>query len=122
MTGMVTLADPDVPKDSAEYARILEDFYTLMFSQEGIFGIVAWKQTTFDQEAKAPNAARGRHTSGLMSSGIRTVTPTESQLPLRSGLYGATLPGQAGPEVMDDVVLSLGRGTQRSPAPTRRVP
>ena len=30
------LADPDVPWDFAEYARILEDFYTLMFSQEVI--------------------------------------------------------------------------------------
>ena len=28
------LEDPDVPWDYEEYARILEDFYTLMFSQE----------------------------------------------------------------------------------------
>ena len=28
------LADPDVPWDFEEYAKILEDFYTLMFSQE----------------------------------------------------------------------------------------
>ena len=28
------MADPDVPWDFEKYARILEDFYTLMFSQE----------------------------------------------------------------------------------------
>ena len=69
------LDEPDVPWDYEEYARILDDFYTLMFSQEvtqliifkkfhqslldqkGIFGIVAWKQTTFDFVGKAPNVA-----------------------------------------------------------------
>ena len=70
------LDEPDVPWDYEEYARILDDFYTLMFSQEvtqllvfivkifikvssikGIFGIVAWKRTTFDFVSKTPNVA-----------------------------------------------------------------
>jgi len=50
--------DSDVPwGDHSQHAQILEDFYKLMFSQEGIFGIVAWKPTTLNSPDYLPNKA-----------------------------------------------------------------
>jgi len=50
--------EPHVPwGDHSQHAQILEDFYRLMFSQEGIFGIVSWKSTTLDSPDYLPNKA-----------------------------------------------------------------
>jgi len=104
------LDEPDVPWDYEEYARILDDFYTLMFSQEGIFGIVAWKQTTYDFVSKTPNVA-GEAYLRLYNDQWRTtglVTPTESSSVEIRGFKGDyTIQVRRGAEELAEVAVSL---------------